>query len=102
MNIHFSQVERKTPFASYLLAAFAVFTMVMLVLSFSRHAELHWSVPSTSGQLIHTVDDNLPLAVPAPLPPAEQALTSLTPEPAGAAPAMSVPQAVPAPAPSVQ
>lgn len=102
MNIHFSQVERKTPFASYLLAAFAVFTMVMLVLSISRHAELHWSVPSTSGQVIQIIDNNLPLAVPAPLPPAEQAQAVLTPEPAGAAPGVLVPQAIPAPAPSVQ
>ena len=102
MNIHLSQVERKTPFASYLLAAFAMFTMVMLALSFSRHAELHWSVPSTSGQVIHTVDNNLPAAVPAPSPPAGLAQPVVTPEPVGAGSAIPVPQVIPAPVPSVQ
>ena len=102
MNIHFSQVERKTPFASYLLAAFAIFTTLMLTLSFSRHAELHWSAHSKAGQVIHTVDNNLAVAVPAPLAPVGQVQASLTFEPAGAAPAMLVPQAIPAPVPSVQ
>ena len=102
MNIHFSQVERKTPFASYLLAAFAMFTVVMLALSFSRHAELHWSVPSTSGQVIHTVDNNLPITVPAPLAPAAPAQPAATPEPVGAGSAIPVPKAISAPVPSVQ
>ncbi len=101
MNIHFSQVERKIPFASYVLAAFAVFTVLMLTLSFSRYAELQWSAPSKAGQVIHTVDNNLPAAVPAPLPPAGPAQPVATPEPVGAGSAIPVPQVISAPAPSV-
>ena len=101
MNIHFSQVERKSQVFSYLLAAFAVFTVSMLALSLSRHTVIHWPAPSTSSQAIQTVDNHLPIAVPAPLPPAEQAQPVPTPEPAGTAPAILVPQAIHAPAPSV-
>ena len=99
MNIHFSQVERKSQVFSYLLAAFAVFTASMLALSLGRHAAIHWSAPVTSSQAIQIVDQHLPVAVPAPLPPAEQAQALLTPEPAGTAPAILVPQVIPAPAP---
>jgi hypothetical protein len=99
MNIHFSQVERKSQVFSYLLAAFAVFTALMLTLSLGRHAGMHWSAPATSSQAIQTKDNHLPIAAPAPLPPAEQAQAVFTPEPAGTAPTILVPQAIPAPAP---
>ena len=101
MNIYFSQVVGKTPFASYLLAAFGVFTALMLTLSLSRHADLHWSVPSPSVQGIHAVENNVPAAVPAPLPPAGPSQPVATSEPAGAGMVILAPQAVPAPAPSV-
>lgn len=101
MNIHFHQVERKTPFASYWLAAFGIFTALILTLNFSHHAELHWSAPSTSVQVIHAVENNLPVAVPAPLPPAGSAQAAATPEPVGAESAILVPQVIPAPHPSV-
>lgn len=101
MNIHFSQVERKSQFYSYLLAAFAVFTALMLTLSLSRHAELHWSLPSTSGQAVQIADDNLPVPIPAPLPPAGQTQAAARPEPVGNTSSIFVLQAVPAPAPSV-
>lgn len=101
MNIHFSQVERKSQFFSYLLAAFAVFTALMLTLSLSRHAEIHWSRPTTSGQAVQIADVNLPVPIPAPLPPAGQPQAADTPVPAGNPSSIFVPQAVPAPAPSM-
>lgn len=36
MNIHFQPVEKKSLLSSYLLVAFATFTVLMLVLSMSR------------------------------------------------------------------
>ncbi len=99
MNIHFMQVERKSQLPSYLLAAFGIFTALMLALSLGRHAEIHWTAPATSSQAIQIVDQHLPVAVPAPLPPARQAQAVLTPEPVGAAPVILVPQVIPAPAP---
>ena len=101
MNIHYSQVERRSPLSSYLLAACAVFTVLMLALSLSRDAGLHWSVPSISVQAAQTEDSGLPVAIPAPLPPAGQAQAVTTPEPAGSAPSVLIPQAIPAPLPSV-
>ena len=101
MNIHFQQVEKKSQLFSYILAAFAVFTVVMLTLSISRHADLHLSIPSVSLQAVHSENTNLPVAIPAPLPPAEQAQTNATPEPFGNSQAVLVPLAIAAPIPSV-
>lgn len=101
MNIHFQQVERKSPVVSYLLAAFAIFTVLMFVLSLSRHAELHWSVPSVTVQAAQTKHGDLPVAIPAPLPPAEQAQAIATPEAASSPESSVVPQAIAAPVPSV-
>ena len=101
MNIHFQQVEKKSQVFSYILAAFAVFTVLMLTLSFSRHTDLHLSIPSTSIQVVHSENTHLPVAIPAPLPPAEQAQTNATPEPFGNSQAVLVPQAIAAPMPSV-
>jgi hypothetical protein len=99
MNIYYPQVERRSQLSSYLLAACAVFTVLMLALSLSRNAGMHWSVHSLSVQAVETEDSGLPVAIPAPLPPAGQAVT--TPEPAGSAPSVLIPQAIPAPLPSV-
>ena len=99
MNIHFMQVERKSQLPSCLLAAFGIFTALILTLSLGRYAGIHWSAPATSSQAIQIVDQHLPVAVPAPLPPAGQAQAVLTSESAGAVPAILVSQVIPAPAP---
>ena len=101
MNIHFPQVQRKSQVNSYLLAAFATFTMLMLVLSLSRQVEIHLSVPSVSIQAVQPANSDVPVAIPAPLPPVEQTQAIVTPEPTGNATSILVPQAIPAPAPSV-
>lgn len=101
MNIHFQQVEKKSQSFSYILAAFAVFTVLMLTLSISRHAELHLSSPSVSLQAVNSENTNVPVAIPAPLPPAEQVQTIATPEAFGNSQAVLAPQAIAAPMPSV-
>ena len=101
MNIHFQQVEKKSQMFPFILAVFAVFTIVMLALSFSRHAELHLSSPSMSLQVAHSESTSLPVAIPAPLPPAEQDQTTASPEPFGTSQAVLLPQAIAAPMPSV-
>ena len=99
MNIHFQQVEKKSQLFSYILAAFAVFTVLMLTLSIIRHTELHLSSPSV--QAVSSENTNVPVAIPAPLPPDEQAQTIATPEPFGNSQTVFVPQAIAAPMPSV-
>lgn len=101
MNIHFQPVEKKSQLASYLLVAFATFTALMLVLSMSRQVEVRFSVPSISIQAIQPVNSDLPIAIPAPLPPAEATNASSTPEPVGNASLHPVPQVIRAPMPSV-
>lgn len=101
MNIHYPQVERKSQLSSYLLAAFAILMGLMFVLNLGRHFEIHWSVPSISIQTAQTGNSDMPVAIPAPLPPAEQAQSIVTPEPDGNATSILAPQAIPAPAPSV-
>ena len=101
MNIHFVQVARKSQLASHLLAALAIFTALMFALSLSRHAELHWSIPSTARQVTQSVDSDLPIPVPAPLPPAEQAQTIATPGLAAETPSILVPQVIAVPMPSM-
>ena len=101
MNIHFPQVERRSQLSSYLLAAFAIFTALMFALSLSRHAELHWSVPSVTAQVVQTENSGLPVAIPAPLPPTASTQAISTPGLAGNVPSILVPQAIPAPPPSM-
>ena len=101
MNIHFAQVERKVQLSSYLLAAFAIFTALMLALSLSRHADLHWSVPSTARQVTGSVDSDLPVPVPAPLPPADVTQSTVTPEPPGDSQSILMPQVIAVPMPSM-
>ena len=101
MNIHFPQVERRSQLSSYILAAFAIFTVLMFALSLSRHVELHWSVPSVSIQVAQAENNDFPAVIPAPLPPAVQTQASVTLEPAAEAPAVLVPQVIPAPLPYV-
>ncbi len=97
MNIHFQQVEKKSQIFSYILVVFAVFVALMLTLSISRHFELQPSIPDISMPAVHSE----PVAIPAPLPPAEQAQTIATPEPFGNSQTVLVPQAIAAPMPSV-
>lgn len=101
MNIHFPQVERRSQLSSHLLAAFAILMGLMFVLSLGRHIEIHWPVPSVSIQTAQTGNSDIPVAIPAPTPPAEQAQSIVTPEPGGSATSILAPQAIPAPAPSV-
>jgi len=99
MNIHFPQVEKRSQLSSYLLAAFAICTLTMLVLSFSHFFENRWSMPSVSSQVVHAESNIVPVAIPAPVPPTDQIQISVTPLPSvGENP---VPQAVPVPVPSV-
>lgn len=101
MNIHYPQVERKSQLSSHMLTAFAICMAMMLVLSLVRHVEIHWPVPSISVQTVQPGNSDLPVAIPAPPPPAEQAQIIVTPEPGGNAASILAPQAIPAPAPSV-
>ena len=101
MNIHYPQVERRSQLSSYLLAAFAILMGLMFVMSLVRHVEIHWSVPSASIQTAQIENSDMPVVIPAPLPPAEQAQSIATPEPDMNAPSILMPQAIPAPAPSV-
>jgi hypothetical protein len=101
MNIHFQQIEKKSQLFSHILAAFAVFTVVVLTLSFVRQAELRLFIPTVSIQAVHSENTLVPVAIPAPLPPAEQAQTIVTPEPFVNSQAVLVPQPVAAPMPSV-
>ena len=100
MNIHFSQVERRSQLFSYLLAALAIGTVMMLILSFHQYfGHRGTMLSSTSSQVVHTEISNTPVAIPAPLPPAEQIHLSITSMPDdGENP---VPQVVPIPVPSV-
>lgn len=101
MNIYFSQVERRSQLFSGLLATFAIYTVVMLILSFNHYFE-HRSpmLSSTSSQVVQTEGNHVPVAIPAPLPPAEQIQISITQMADGGE--KPVPQVVPIPVPSVQ
>lgn len=99
MNIYFPQVHKRSHLSSYLLAAFAVCTALMLILSFNQYFAHRWSTPSVFSDVVSIGNTNTPVAVPAPLPPAEQVKASMTALPESANP---VPQAVPVPVPSVQ
>ena len=98
MNIHFSQVENRSQLSSYLLAAFAISVVLMLALSFNQYFAHHWSLSSASSDVVSAESATTPVAIPAPLPPAEQIQVSMQPSPASANP---VPQVVPVPVPSV-
>jgi hypothetical protein len=84
---------------SYLLAAFAICTVLMLALSFSHFFEQRWSMPSASSHVVRTESSNMPVPIPAPLPPPDQIQVSIAPLSSGNA--NPVPQAVPIPVPSV-
>jgi hypothetical protein len=101
MNIHFPQVERRSQLSSHILAAFAILVALMFVLSLVRHVEFHWSIPSVSVQTAQIENSDMPVAIPAPLPPVGQTQVIVTPEPAWKTTSVLVPQAIPAPAPSV-
>jgi len=101
MNIHFPQVERRSQLSSHLLAAFAILVTLMFVLSLVRQLEFRWSVLSASIQTAQIEHSDIPVAIPAPLPPAEQIQAIVTLEPDGNTKSIFVPRAIPAPAPSV-
>jgi len=99
MNIHFPQVDKRSQLSSYFLAAFAICTAMMLILSFGQFFEQRWSMPSGSSQVVPAESTSVPVAIPAPLPPQDQIQISVTP--LRSVNANPVPQAVPVPAPSV-
>jgi hypothetical protein len=99
MNTYFPQVEKRSQWSSYLLAAFAICTLMLLVLSFSHYFENRWTMPSASSQVVHSESTSAPVAIPAPHPPEEQIQMSNTSLPSGRA--NLVPQVVPISAPSV-
>jgi len=98
MNIYVSQVEKRSQLFSYLLAAFAMCTALILILSFSQYLSHRWSMAAAYSEVVSTESVNIPVAIPAPLPPAEQIQISMTALPVSANP---VPQALPVPVPSV-
>lgn len=84
MNIHFPQVERKSQLFSHLWAAFATFTVLILVLSLSRHIAIRLSIPSRYMPAAYTENSDLPAVVPAPLSPSTvQVIATATPQPSG-------------------
>ena len=99
MNIYVPQVEKRFQLSSYLLAAFAICTLMMLILSFSHYFENRWTMPSASSQVVPAESTSVPVPIPAPLPPAEQIQMSNTSLPSGSA--NPVPQVVAIPVPSV-
>lgn len=101
MNIHFLQVERRSQLFSYLLAAFAVFTLLMLSLSFIGIAELRLSVLTVDAYQAQAEKMKIPVAIPAPTPPVEQVQSIVIPEAAANTQLILAPQIVRAPAPSV-
>lgn len=101
MNIQFPQVDRRSQLSSRILTAFAICMAVMLMLSLVRHVEIRWSIPYVSVQTTQIEHNDIPLAISAPLPPAEATQAISTPEPDGNAMSILMPQAIPAPAPSV-
>jgi hypothetical protein len=98
MNIQFQQVEKKSQVFSYILMVGVAFAISMLILNAVRTNNLHLSIPSSvSGQAAYGGMNSLPVAIPAPQPPAEQInmaptlVVSSTPSPLPKAVAVPVP-----------
>ena len=101
MNIHFAQVERRSQLSSYLLAAFAIVTVLMFALRLSHYAELHWSFPSVTVPAAQVENNDLPIPIPAPSPPAEQPPAVTMTDPGKNTQSISVTQAIAVPMPSM-
>ncbi len=101
MNIHFTQTERKSHLVSQLLEAVVTFILLTMALTVSRGVEIHFPAPSISVQTVQPANSTMPVAVPAPLPPAAATQAIATPEPTENAMSIGIPQAIPAPAPFV-
>lgn len=101
MNIHFPQTARKSHLVSQLLVAVVAFTLLILALHVSRGVEIHFSVPSISIQAVQPANNEVPVAIPAPLAPANATLAVSTPAPAGSIQTTLAPQPIPVPASSV-
>ena len=99
MNTYFLQVEKRSQWSSYLLAAFALITMLMLILSFSHFFAQRGNVHLTSPAVVLTESSGAPVAIPAPVPPTQQIQIATAALPSMSA--SSVPQAVANPVPSV-
>lgn len=101
MNIQFPLIDRRSHLSSHILTAFAICMALMLVLILVRHVEIRWSIPYVSVQTALIEHDDMLIAIPGPLPPAEATQAISTPKPDGNAKAILIPQAIPAPAPFV-
>lgn len=102
MNIHYQQVERKSQSFNHLLVVCAVFTILILTLSLSRHIAISLSAPSLSMPVAYMENSELPVAIRAPIAPtAGSAIVATTPHPAGNITVALVHQPIPAPMPSV-
>lgn len=99
MNIHFQQAEKKSQVLFYILVGVAALTVLMLIWNAGRTIELQVSIPSLSGQVVYIENNSMPVAVPAPLPPAEQA--QMTTMPAPSSTPSPLPRAVPVPVPDL-
>src|SRR5690349_7463199 len=100
MNIHFQQVEKKSQVFLYMLVVVVVFTVSMLISNTRRTVNLHLPIAHTSSmQPAYGEISNMPVAVPAPVPPANAAPMATPPMPSSTP--SPLPQAVPAPVPSL-
>jgi len=100
MNIHFQQVEKKSQVFFYILVVGVAFAISMVILNAVHTNNLHLSIPSSvPGQAAHGGMNSLPVAIPAPQPPAKQVQAALSPV---ASPTPSpLPQAVAVPVPTL-
>lgn len=99
MNIHFRQFDRRSQLFPYLLAAFAVCAVMLLILSLSQSFKDHWNMPSASSQAVHSESNGVPVPIPAPPAPAEQIQAANISLPSNSA--NPIPQVVVIPMPSV-
>ncbi len=99
MNIHFQQAEKKSQVFFYIFVALAFLSAMMVLLNASSRVEVHLSIPASSAQGVALENNTMPVAIPAPLPPAEQVQSTNTPAPS--ATVGLLPQAVPVPTPDL-
>jgi hypothetical protein len=99
MNIHFQQAEKKSPVLFYTLIVLAVLTALMMVLNAGWHSDFRLSVPSSAGRVVLSESGSLPVAIAAPLPPAEQ--IPATTMPVASSTPSPLPQAVAVPVPDM-
>lgn len=101
MNIHYPQVESRGPLPSHRLAALAILLVLVVALSLSRQAIFYGPAHSVSLGVVQAENRESPIAIPAPLPPVARGQANASSDPAREVQSSLVPQALPAPRPSV-